>query len=757
MLEISNAVFSFTGQGFFDLSGTYTVLRVSPVLSDGQQITLADAATVNPNWDLITEFQFSNFRDITIDNLGSGLGVPITHVIGPFATRLDNADQWICNFIAPNGVFQVNGDGQTARSVSVRVTIEPIDAGGVPIGPAETFTTTLTGSSELRTRVSETLICKPSFTGAARISAERITNSDFAFEGTISDEIIWRDLFYTSPVNQSDFGNITIVHSRTVGTEQAAAIADRELNLVGTREVPVRIGQTNNFTAPQASERVDDIAVAMAIDPFIGRRDIADVDIADVDIDEIYRAVSILEDYYGAEDAIKFSVTLDDDNISFEETLGIITSVTGLQFYRVGRSLKALPIIATDQAAMVFNHRNKMPNSDIIQDSFGDRMDIDGVRLQYIDDNDYVARQINIPEDESAHSPRTVTGTGAANTLQAYHMAWRARNSDKYQIGTHTFDAMPEAELLIRGQNILVADNTRSSTFDGEVTDHTGLELTLSQTPDFQAGVEYAISIQHRNKTVETVPIASHNGNRVTLSRALLQQLFIEDGGKFNPPYVISGDDNSFLRTCRTLTTRSNGEGMTRVETAVYTPLVHLNDGISLWFRDGLEDFGPFIASPNATALVANGVDAERGQIISIPDDHNITPSINQTQAYTFAGWFRLVAGPNAEIKATPNGFIERLNNGRIQFVQGSTTINSVFGAMPSNVWTHIAQTYDPVTQLFSAYVNGVFIGDAVETISDAGAVVIGNRGDLFVDDLRTYRRSMTAHEIIALFKATRT
>ena len=123
MLQISDAVFSFTGEGFFNLAGTYTVLRVSPVLSDGQQITLDDPASVNPNWNALPVFQFSNFRDITIDNLGSGLSVPITHVIGPFETRLDNADQWICNFIAPNGVFQVDEDGQAARSVSVKVTI----------------------------------------------------------------------------------------------------------------------------------------------------------------------------------------------------------------------------------------------------------------------------------------------------------------------------------------------------------------------------------------------------------------------------------------------------------------------------------------------------------------------------------------------------------------------------------------------------------------------------------------------------------
>jgi len=637
-------------------------------------------------------------------------------------------------------------------SVSVEVRITPIDAAGADIGPTETFSTVITGSSEERSSIGRTLTCNPTFTGFARIEAERITLADLEFEGTVSDQIVWRDLFFTAPVDVPHFGDVTLVQSRTVATEQAAGITDRELNMVAIREVPTRIGNTNTFTAPMPTESSDDIIVAMCIDPFIGR-----MDISDLDIDDIYGAVESLREYYGSDEATKFCIALDDDNLSIQETLNIVGSALGLQMYRMGRVLRAFPVVATEEAALVFNHRNKMPSSDIIRDRFGAQSDVDGVRLLYVDDRDFVTRQINIPENETAQSPRTVSGVGVGNTLQAYHKVWRARNTDLYQVGSHEFQAMPEAQLLIRGQNIFTADNTRCERFDGEIRAINGLTLTLSQDLDFDPQIEYAITVQHRNMTTEIVPIASHEGNQVTLTRPLSLPLFIEDGGVFNPPYVITGESNSFVRTLRVLRTTPDTTGMTRVEASVYTPLIHLNDAITLWFRDGLEDFGPFIASPNAMGAQEVN-DATRGAVISVDNGGSLSPNLQQTDNYSFAAWVYVAAGhTGVTVKETGNGLIDIRADGSVSLSQQGDSIISAIGTVQPNAWTHIAATYSGgVFNTLKLFVNGSLVEARMNVNAETSPIQIGGASAFLIDDVRLYRRTMGDSEINAMYLATR-
>lgn len=721
----------------FDLSGSYSVLVVS-----GTTVSLDNPQLVNPNWVQFARIP-SAISGLTVDTSASSATAP--NVIGPFETRLEGADTWICNFTAPNGVFEIGEDGQARRSVDFDIRITPIDASGADIGPTETFRSSIVGNAESRSLIGRTVTINPSFTGFARIEAERLTLTDFDFEGTVSDQIVWRDLFFTAPVERPHFGNVTLVHSRSVATEQAAGIADRELNMIATREVPRRIGNTNTFTEPQATDRADDILVALVTDPFIGR-----VDIDEVDIDGIYRTVQELEDYYGSPEAVKFCITLDVDNLSIQETLNIMANVIGIQPYRIGRILSAIPIIATSEAAMVFNHRNKMPKTDVIRDRFGVQSDIDGVRLQFVDDRDYVTRQFNIPEAETAENPRTVSGVGIGNVLQAYHSAWRARNTDLYQVGTHEFGAMPEAQLLIRGQNILAADNTRSERFDGDVIAIDGLTLTLSQSPDLKAGTDYSITVQHSNLTSEVVPIASHDGNRVTLTRVLSRPLFLQDGGVFKPPYVITGEDNSFVRPLRVINTTPDTDGMTRVEGAVYTPLVHLNDAITIWYRDGLEDFGPFIGSPNAAGAI-EVEDAQRGTVIQVDDGGSLSPDLQQVDNHTFAAWVQ-ASDLNLDIKTTGGGFIQS-RGGALTFTQNGASITS--GNVAAGSWVHVATVFEPVTQSFKAYVDGAIVGSQSAT-PETSPIQIGGMGDFLIDDVRLYRRAMGDDEIKAMFLATR-
>jgi hypothetical protein len=65
--------------------------------------------------------------------------------------------------------------------------------------------------------------------------------------------------------------------------------------------------------------------------------------------------------------------------------------------------------------------------------------------------------------------------------VQAYYHAHRSWNKIKYQNVTVEFEATEEAELALLMDRILVANNTRSHTLDGEILKQDGLILTLSR------------------------------------------------------------------------------------------------------------------------------------------------------------------------------------------------------------------------------------------------------------------------------------
>ena len=105
--------------------------------------------------------------------------------------------------------------------------------------------------------------------------------------------------------------------------------------------------------------------------------------------------------------------------------------------------------------------------------------------------------------------------------------------------------------------------------------------------------------------------------------------------------------------------------------------------------------------------------------------------------------------GPLAGGEPVPSGYAQI--GGVDRAVRGST-------ALPLNTWTHIAVTYDGVTQRF--YVNGVQVASRAQTGSIAvgnGVLRIGGNGSFAneffrgaIDEVRIYNRALTAAELQA-------
>ncbi|KAG1245686.1 hypothetical protein G6F65_021099 [Rhizopus arrhizus] len=126
--------------------------------------------------------------------------------------------------------------------------------------------------------------------------ARRLTNSDKDFEGSVVDEIQWRDLYACSTVDRAHFGDVTTVQSVTFATDGALAVKERKLNLLVTRKLPRRVSGSTFTSELYATTDVADIISAVCLDPLIGNRAPAEVD-----FDNIYSTAQEIREYFGVD------------------------------------------------------------------------------------------------------------------------------------------------------------------------------------------------------------------------------------------------------------------------------------------------------------------------------------------------------------------------------------------------------------------------------------------------------------------------
>lgn len=776
-----------SGAELYNLNGTYTVLSVAD-----DTITLSNPAAVNAAWSSLT----------TSPNLSPTLYTTGSKWIGPFVLDKANTERVVTNFIASNGLYKDDGKNQVRFDVTLELEITPINADGSVRGAVQTAQATVEGSATFRSTRAVTLDVPVNLPGRVRVRARRVTNADLAYEGSVVDEIKWRDVYAFAPIGVTNFGNVTTVQAVTYATAGALALKERKLNMLVTRKIPARVrrdysfgylsdwavyGSTsldasggslrcvasgsgnfgamvavpefttgsqvtvsvdvktlsrsgfplrvalyepggagtgsgdvvlnalgpttitltatrnsggtgvakvlfyvlsspvsNSFTIDEvsvnsgsysnkygfsnsadwgsyvgaalsvisgtlrasyvsgsnfgvflplpdwsvgdyadlsldlknlgggtpavsiglhedggggiasnlltvsttgvktvrltanravsggkgrllvyasagagrtfaidqvrlrfrpsslsATNSADDILLAVSTDPHIGNRPLSELD-----VNNIYETVDQVRDYFGHPRAAEFCYTFDADNLSFEETAQAVANAAFCVAYRRGNIIKLNFEKSTEDSTLLFNHRNKLPGSEIRTVRFGNLNNYDGVSLSYVSPEDDAIVTYYLPENRSAVNPQEIETLGVRNGFQAYLQAWRAWNKIRYQNVITEFTATQEADLLVTNDRILVADNTRSETQDGEVLAQDVLQLTLSQPTSFKTGVNYSIFLQHVDGTVESLGVsATSDPSKVVLAQAPRMSLALEDGLFARTTYILIGDD----------------------------------------------------------------------------------------------------------------------------------------------------------------------------------------------------------------------
>lgn len=601
----------------FDLAGTYEISAVADKF-----VEFVSPELVNPDW-----------LDIPVAGsalLSSSIQTVTYKWVGPFVMDQADTTRLITNFVASGGLYFDDGKTVFPLYINVFLEVTPIDNSDVPTGPPVVFTTTVSGEYFSTDSKGQTLIASPVL-GRCMVRAARQTPKLDAFlmNGSIVDEIKWKDLYSASQIDNTNFGNVTIIRSQTVGTTGALSLKERRLNMLVTRQIPLRISGSTFTSDLHSTNRADEIIAEVCKDPRIGNRPNSEIDFTN-----IYTEIAIGELYFGFPESIEFSYTFDEDKMNFEDTVQAIASAVCCTAYRQGSLIKLKLERATVDSTLLFNHRNKTPGSETRTMRFGNNNDNDGVAFTYVSPIDDAVVTKYIPEDRSAKKEKKIESIGIRNDKQAHIQAHRAFNKIKYQNLTTKFRATEESELLVIADRILVADNTRPETQDGEITGVAGLICATSQPVKFEAGSAYTVFLQLFNGTVQSIPVSGLFGDpyAMVLAFAPALSLVVEDDRFAKTQYCIVKNTDA-RQTAFLVTERTSGEQSVSEVTAInYSDRYYENDkdyliNPDVTFVKSLGDLILWLNAQPIDTFVTSGGKLSQWRDMSDEENHSTQPN----------------------------------------------------------------------------------------------------------------------------------
>lgn len=476
-----------------NLDDTYSV---SAVQSD--QITLANASTVNSEWSKIATL----YDGSTINYAPEvSLDVVNTQWVGWMEIYKSDATHIVFNIFFPQGLYGVNKKGKKqGLQIDIVFQYQQLSSTGLPIGTI----------NEQRAHFDitapdpfgRTFSFELPVVGSYRFRVAKI-NTDTPWPNNITESRL-KDCYLTSAYDKDSYDGVTVVRTLQVATTGALSMKERKLNMLVTRKLKV-----DGTGALVATNDAGQALINLALDDYVGRRSSSEVD-----IDQVKAEIAKVKSYFGSSIASEFSYTFDDASLSFEEQAQMIASTCFCESYRYGNKIRLRFEQPQDTSTLLFNHRNKVPQSEKRTYTFGIQKDYDGIKLEYTDPDDdervnyylsYNSATGEVTEDNSATNPLEITTSGIRNAAVAKTRAWREWNKLQYQRVSVDFDALDESELLMRNDRVLVADNTVITTQDGEVVSQNGFTLTLSQNVEFKDGVDYYCFLQLSDGSTQSI------------------------------------------------------------------------------------------------------------------------------------------------------------------------------------------------------------------------------------------------------------
>lgn len=490
-----------------DLSGTYTISSVS-----ANDITLVNPASVNPDWLLLSSLTQQQIADM----LGRSIIFKGTseNFIGWYYAGNKDTEGMMLNFLAANGIYE----GDRAKQVAIEVHYQQV-VDGVPTGQIYKTGISMQGKANNRDQVGATVRETLPFTGQFRFRAKRI--NDNGSSANLIDDVVFESAysFYETKKSAYEYDTTIRLKRLAIGSGTNAS----ELNLPVTRKLySYRDGIQSAGRIPTSN--FADIIINIALDPFIGR-----FDISEIDVQSLYGVSDEIEAYFGTPKACEFNYTFDNKNSSYQEMAFAVAEAVfctarrenGKHFFTFEKE--------TPNSLILFNHRNIKPESLTKTNLFGVPDEYEGIEFKWRDaTDDYAEAVIKLPHDGLA-SYKTIESNGVTNAIQAHLLAHRAWNKMQFNRKTIEFTAYGEADLVTRNDRIAIVDDVFKMLGSGEVEAQNNTVLTLDNPINLDVGENYVIHLQLKDGSVDVINIVNQlDENQVELARIPLMPLVID-------------------------------------------------------------------------------------------------------------------------------------------------------------------------------------------------------------------------------------
>jgi hypothetical protein len=466
-----------------DLSGEYTISSLT-----NTELTLVNPATVNSDWNRLGEItaqQMSNFASQRVSFISSK-----NNFIGWYYAGSNETTGFIINFLAQNGIYQ----DELAQQVDIEVEYQMV-VDGVPTGPILKKSDIMKGIGNNRNPIGRTIKQPLPTVGSFRFRTRR-TNDNRDYKGrdaSLIDDVIVESAYgyYETKRSVYDYDTTGRLRRMAIGSGTNAS----ELNAIVHR----KLDKPNGF---MATSNFADIAIAMALDPFIGR-----MDATEVDTQSFYDLRNEIAAYFGTTKACEFNYTFDDKHASYQEMIFTVAEAVfctarregGLHYFNFERE--------TANSLALFNHRNIAPESVTVTEMFGIQDNYDGLEFKWRDpDDNYSESIIKLPDDLRTNY-KTIDSQGVTNSAQAHFLAHRAWNKLKFNRKAIEATVYGEGDLVTRMDRIAVVDSTVPILCSGQVELQENTTLTLDYPADLDETKSYVVHLQLKNCTVDVIDI----------------------------------------------------------------------------------------------------------------------------------------------------------------------------------------------------------------------------------------------------------
>ncbi len=494
---------NFDVKGVTNLNGSFEVLYV-----DDFEVRLAVNGAAN--WDALTSGQTYTLTERSDTFIGPRDTYDVS-LTGWYYMVRGEVDHVLANVAGQNGLYKYDG-GYSRASVTVELQYQMIDSQRNPIGDIYTVQATITGNST--DYVGTSIYGQLPTASRFRARMRRITNFDKDYDGTVSDEITFINLYGQSLDTTPHYGNRTTVHCARKQTPRAASINNPELRMIATEMCYKYLGNGVFDTVMSPNTQAVQSLIRLARDLAVGN-----LELTTANMDKLLAVQEEIESYFGSELAGQFCYTFDDYDTTMQDIVQTIAEAVFCTAYRKGADIMLRFDRPVAGPEMVFTHRSKTTGTEKWTRTFNDSTTYDSLSFSYIDPDTNVQETIYIPEELGANTEE-YESKGVRNYQQAYWLAWRRYQRNALSKVVVEFEATEEGALATPGGVISVVKGSRIAPQDGYVAAVNGLTLTLSQPVTFTPGDDHSIILKKRDGSVQSISVikGSHDREVIMLS-----------------------------------------------------------------------------------------------------------------------------------------------------------------------------------------------------------------------------------------------